>query len=92
MYIRQGDRNTMFFHILSKRNAKRNFVASIIKHDGTLTTLSSEILDEFVRYYKGLLGRPNKCRPLDQSVFDYGPCLGDTERDNLYREMTEEEI
>lgn len=71
-YVRDGVRNTKFFHNLSKRNAQCNFIVSIVKQDGSLITSSSEVLDEFVCYYRNLLGARTLCSPLDGSIYDLG--------------------
>lgn len=75
--IRDGDRSTKFFQSLSKWNAKRNYIAFIAKQDGSLTTSSTEVLDEFGHYYRDLLGTRVSSSPLDISVLDYGPCLSE---------------
>lgn len=91
-YIRDGDRSTKFFHNMSKRNSKRNYVPSIIKLDGVSTESTTEVLDEFLKYYTELIGTRTTCSPLDESVFDYGPCLGDEERIRLDSDVSEDEI
>lgn len=90
--IRDGDRSTKFFHNLSKRNAKRNYIASLQRADGTLTGSTSEILDEFVVFYQELLGTNTMCNRLDPSVLDFGPCVQETDHVQLNAPVSEEEI
>lgn len=90
--IRDGDRSTKFFHGLSKRNAKRNYIAFLAKQDGSLTTSSTEVLDEFVHYYRDLLGTRVSSSPLDISVLDYGPCLSEEASVSLALDVSEIEI
>lgn len=74
-FIREGDHSTKFFHSMCKRNAKTNHVASIQRSDGTCTVSSTEVLDEFVRFYHDLLGTRTECSPIDETVLEYGPCI-----------------
>lgn len=90
--IRDGDRSTKFFHSMSKRNSKRNFVAALVKEDGTMTCSNIEVLDEFVHFYQNLLGTHTVCNRLDESVFDYGPCVDEETGRRLAADVTSEEI
>lgn len=49
------DKSSRFFHSLVKRNAKRNFIASI-KDDVTSASSMKEIQEELLGYYINLLG------------------------------------
>lgn len=92
LYIRDGDRSTKFYHSMTKRNAKRNYIASILRSDGTPTSSTSEVLEEFVTFYKDLLGSRTECQALDESVFNFGPCVDDATHAQLLADVTEEEI
>lgn len=92
LYIRDGDRSTKLFHSMCKRNAKRNFVAVLNRSDGSRTTSVTEVLEEFVTFYRDLVGSRTASNELDESVFNYGPCLGKDERKQLDRDVTADEI
>lgn len=77
---------------MSKRNSKRNFVAALVKEDGTMTCSNIEVLDEFVHFYQNLLGTHTVCNRLDESVFDYGPCVDEETGRRLAADVTSEEI
>ncbi|KAL0317947.1 UNVERIFIED_CONTAM: hypothetical protein Sangu_2209000 [Sesamum angustifolium] len=47
-FLKQGDRNTKFFHDMVKRNAARNSILAITKADGSIITSAPEIAQEFV--------------------------------------------
>ncbi|KAI5674142.1 hypothetical protein M9H77_14506 [Catharanthus roseus] len=54
-FFLQGDKGTRFFHSLVKRNAKKNFITSITREDGTYTTNGKEVEDDFISFYGKLL-------------------------------------
>ncbi|KAI5672720.1 hypothetical protein M9H77_13084 [Catharanthus roseus] len=54
-FLLQGDKGTRLFHSLVKRNAIRNFIASITREDSTYTTNDMEVQDEFINFYGKLL-------------------------------------
>ncbi|KAI5653286.1 hypothetical protein M9H77_30473 [Catharanthus roseus] len=55
-FLLQGDKSTKLFHSLVKRNAKRNFIASLTREDGTSTKNSNEMHEELLSFYGKLLG------------------------------------
>lgn len=75
-----------------KCNAKRNFVASITRPDGTNTMSISEVMNEFVNFYREILGTRTNCNRLDDSIMEHGPRLSDLERSSIAREVTDDEI
>jgi hypothetical protein len=54
-YLVDGDRRTKFFHDLVKRNRKRNYIAAIVKEDGSRSSSPMEVGEAFVHYYRVLL-------------------------------------
>ncbi|KAL2248413.1 UNVERIFIED_CONTAM: hypothetical protein Sindi_2693600 [Sesamum indicum] len=50
-YLKEGDRNTKFFHDMVKRNTTRNSIGAVTRADGTVITASEDIAQEFVDYY-----------------------------------------
>ncbi|KAL2246328.1 UNVERIFIED_CONTAM: Retrovirus-related Pol polyprotein from type-2 retrotransposable element R2DM, partial [Sesamum indicum] len=91
-YLKEGDRNTKFFHDMVKRNAARNSITAVTRADGTIITSADAIAQEFVDYYTTLLGTESHTIPVDDGVFDYGPKLSSELTDELYREVTAMEV
>lgn len=58
-----------------RRNAKRNFIATFKKEDGSLTNSQEEVASEFVGFYHRLLGTNFTCEPIDPITFGEGPLL-----------------
>ncbi|KAI5663746.1 hypothetical protein M9H77_23069 [Catharanthus roseus] len=50
-FLLQGGKSTRLFHSLVKRNAKRNFVASLTREDGTSTKNSNGMHEELLSFY-----------------------------------------
>lgn len=71
-FLKDNDRCTKFFHDLVKRKAKRNFIAVVYKKDGTPTC---SIEDEFIHFYKGLLGSSSSSQPIEPEIFRSGHCI-----------------
>ncbi|KAL0329452.1 UNVERIFIED_CONTAM: Retrovirus-related Pol polyprotein from type-2 retrotransposable element R2DM [Sesamum radiatum] len=71
-FLKQGDRNTKFFHDMVKRNAARNSIMAITKADGSIITSAPEIAQEFVNFYTSLLGTADQTLPVDDGVFHWG--------------------
>ncbi|KAL2224581.1 UNVERIFIED_CONTAM: Retrovirus-related Pol polyprotein from type-2 retrotransposable element R2DM [Sesamum indicum] len=91
-YLKEGDRNTKFFHDMVKRNAARNSITAVTRADGTIITSADAIAQEFVDYYTTLLGTESHTIPVDDGVFDYGPKLSSELTDELCREVTAMEV
>ncbi|XP_011079174.1 uncharacterized protein LOC105162752 [Sesamum indicum] len=91
-YLKEGDRNTKFFHDMVKRNAARNSITAVTRADGTIITSADEIAQEFVDYYTSLLDTKSHTIPVDDGVFDCGPKLSSELIDELCREVTAVEV
>ncbi|XP_011100850.1 uncharacterized protein LOC105178964 [Sesamum indicum] len=74
-HLKEGDRNTKFFHDMVKRNASRNSITAVTRVDGSIITVAEDIAQEFVGYYTSLLGTEAHTIPVDDNVFDWGPKL-----------------
>ncbi|KAL0284294.1 UNVERIFIED_CONTAM: hypothetical protein Sangu_2834200 [Sesamum angustifolium] len=91
-FLKQGDRNTKFFHDMVKRNAARNSILAITKADGSIITSAPEIAQEFVNFYTSLLGTEDQTLPVDDGVFHWGPSLTTELASNLCRAVTPAEV
>ena len=91
-YLNKSDRNSKFFHGLMKRNAKRNFIASVIKRDGLPTSSQHEVASEFIEFYKGLLGTNSVSVPIDPTVLNSGSKVSWEQANVLSRTVTRDEI
>lgn len=78
----------------SKRNAKNNHIYAICKDDGSLTTSNQQVADEFVRYYKNLLGNSCIVEPIEilMGIFRSGPLVSVEEASRLIRDVSDAEI
>ncbi|KAL0295332.1 UNVERIFIED_CONTAM: hypothetical protein Scaly_3106100 [Sesamum calycinum] len=91
-FLKQGDRNTKFFHDMVKRNAARNSILAITKADGSIITSAPDIAQEFVDFYTSLLGTEDQTLPVDDGVFHWGPSLTSELVSNLCRAITPAEV
>ncbi|XP_059068658.1 uncharacterized protein LOC131859127 [Cryptomeria japonica] len=55
LWLSDGDRNTKFFHALTKLKHQRCQISSIHNSDGVVLTKESDIVNEGVRFFKSLL-------------------------------------
>ncbi|XP_057953041.1 uncharacterized protein LOC131147481 [Malania oleifera] len=67
-YQMNSDKNTSFFHSLMRRHVKRNHIVSLIKDNGDPTTSQDQVVEEFINYYKKLLGTEVQCTPVDPQI------------------------
>ncbi|XP_073289439.1 uncharacterized protein [Primulina huaijiensis] len=91
-YLKQGDRCTKFFHDLIKRNNKRNDIVAIKKSDGGVTINQEDIVNEFIIFYRNLLGSKEDRIPLDRSLITEGHCFFTLETRDLTAMVTLDEV
>ncbi|KAL2246474.1 UNVERIFIED_CONTAM: hypothetical protein Sindi_2915600, partial [Sesamum indicum] len=91
-YLKDGDRNTKFFHDMVKRNVTKNSIGAVTRADGTVITAAEDIAQEFVDYYTSLLGTEAHTLPVDDGVFEWGPILSPEQTADLCRAVTPLEV
>ncbi|XP_020547167.1 uncharacterized protein LOC110011436 [Sesamum indicum] len=64
-FLKEGDRNTKFFHDMLKRNVARNSIETVTWADGTIITAAENIAQEFVDYYTSFLGTEAHTLPVN---------------------------
>lgn len=85
-WIQLGDAN-------NKGICLRQQIRSITSLSGHLLTESNEIQQEFIQFYKGLMGTSAKELPdIDSQIMKRGPTLSRLQRMELSAEITEEDI
>ncbi|KAL9674974.1 hypothetical protein QQ045_003173 [Rhodiola kirilowii] len=67
-WIKEGDANTKFFHRLLKTRRSWNSINQITLQDGSISTDSGIIKNEFSVYFRELLGQARDCSPVDPVV------------------------
>jgi exonuclease III len=88
-WLREGDKNTKFFHRVANSNRRFNSIDHLMVN-GTVTTDQSEIGEGLVSFYKGLFSDDEVRRPLlDGLEFS---SIEETDRIILDRQFTEDEV
>ncbi|XP_022891948.1 uncharacterized protein LOC111406808 [Olea europaea var. sylvestris] len=90
-YLKNSDKCTKFFHLVVKRNNKKNYIATILKRDGTYTS-HKEVVDEFTYFYSDLLGKSCFVHPIEVDIVKNGPLLMEEHASSLIREISYKEI
>lgn len=76
-FLMEGDMSTKLFHSLVKWNAKRNYIASLTREDGTTTTSTQEVRDELLLFYGNLMGTWHDISGFQDEVMYMGPKISD---------------
>jgi hypothetical protein len=66
-WLKEGDRNTAFFHAKARERAQVNRISVLRREDGSLATSQEELETEAMEFYSRLFTR--------QEVLDPGPIL-----------------
>jgi hypothetical protein len=91
-HLVDGDRVTKFFHDLVKRNCKRNYIATIVKDDGSRSSSLSKVGDAIVHYYRALLSVEVSCEPISHGVLDKEPKVPIEAVEDLCKSVTHGEV
>ena len=89
IYVKEGDRNTRFFHRMANSHRKRNSIQNI-SNNGRRLSKESKIKEGLVEAFQSLLFAPNSWRPpLPNLPFNV---IGKEQATKLEEMFTEEEI
>ncbi|CAM8904265.1 unnamed protein product [Rhodiola kirilowii] len=91
-WIKEGDANTKFFHNVLKSRRARNIINHITLNDGSVSADRDVIKQEFVKYFKELLGQAGPCSSLVAEDVAQGPAINGEQCRLLVRGATDREI
>jgi len=95
-WIKEGDRNTSFFHLSAMKHRKANSISKLCLENGNIIIEDTEIGDQAVLFFQNLLSdqgsNAGNGRVMDQFI-DKIPCLI-TKEDNskMLKPISEEEV
>lgn len=92
-WIKDGDKNTTFFHAITCIRAQTNCIAQVVNAQGILCRDHASIESAFLTFYKNLWTSPicPFVNPLDALPCDL-PRLSDSDAALLVREVTKEKV
>ncbi|XP_020243220.1 uncharacterized protein LOC109821446 [Asparagus officinalis] len=88
----QGDRYTSLFHNIAKSRKHNNRVVALYNNLGVKITEPEGIVNEFISFYKNLMGTVVSSTPLDKSIIKSGLCLSPSQANALGAPVTKDEI
>lgn len=88
----QSDRCSKFYHSLVKGKQGHNFIAGLTLEDGTTTTSTEQVVEEFLKFYKDLLGKKHDRLSIRQEVIEQGPRVTLEQASNLTAPIGDIEI
>ncbi|KAK6138148.1 hypothetical protein DH2020_028084 [Rehmannia glutinosa] len=91
-FLVYSDKCTKFFHAMAKRNAKKNYISSLTREDGSLTNSLEQVGKELVNFYEQLFGTEHHSQSTDPAILANGQSLNREEWDGLTAEVTNEEV
>ncbi|CAA3017425.1 Hypothetical predicted protein [Olea europaea subsp. europaea] len=91
-YLKYSDKCTKFFHSIVKRNTKRNFIAAVLKRDGSYTSSQKEVADEFIHVFADLLEKDSICQPFRAGILDFRATFPSEHSTSLIRNVSRLEI
>ncbi|XP_020259127.1 uncharacterized protein LOC109835572 [Asparagus officinalis] len=87
-----GDRCTSFFHSVIKVKRHLNRVSVLYNNAGCRLTDGEEIIQEFISFYKNLMGSSTKTSRPDGDIISNGPCLDDAQATSLTSPVSKEDL
>jgi hypothetical protein len=91
-FFKESDRGTSVFHALMSQKHRRNYIVFIQYCDGTLSNSMDEVGEEFVSFFKQLLGSLKELVPLNVDVVKCGQCLDGSSHALLLGPITNDDI
>ncbi|VFQ89794.1 unnamed protein product [Cuscuta campestris] len=91
-FINEGDKCTKFFHALMKKQKVLSSIPFIITSQGSTTTSSETIVEEFIDHYSNIFGNTVPTTPIDWNVFREGPLVPHHEIQNLIKLVDRSEV
>ncbi|XP_069155672.1 uncharacterized protein [Solanum lycopersicum] len=92
-WIKLGDANNKYFSSVIKERTQKKHIRSILSIDGRMLYEPQEIQEEFVMFYKSLMGSSaSKLPSINAQVMKRGPVLSKQQRIQLCTDITEQEI
>ena len=90
-WLREGDKNTKYFHAVVNGRRKRNKIGNLKREDGSWTTTDEEITAEVAKYYKHLF-KSSEIQCLEDILDGIPSTITDHMNGNLTRPVEEYEI
>ncbi|VFQ94248.1 unnamed protein product [Cuscuta campestris] len=91
-FINEGDKCTKFFHAMMKKQKVLSSIPFIITSQGSTTTSSEAIVEEFIGHYSNIFGNTVPTSPIDWNVFREGPLVPHHEIQNLIKPVDISEV
>lgn len=94
LWIKDGDKNTHFFHTIAHTHSHFNFISQVTDVDGNVYCDRSEIDQVFLKFYSKLWYAPqdNNVVNILNLLPDDLPLISDVDGQNLTHEVTSEEV
>uniref|UniRef100_A0A2N9GPD6 Uncharacterized protein n=1 Tax=Fagus sylvatica TaxID=28930 RepID=A0A2N9GPD6_FAGSY len=90
-WLKEGDRNTKYFHNRASQRRRRNSIQTLIREDGEIVTGSEAIGTQFTDYYQALF-TANPLEDVEVVLDGIQPCVTQAMNQNLISQFTEEEV
>lgn len=90
-WLKEGDKNTKFFHATTKQRRARNRIAGLQSSDGTWIETEEGIESEAIHYFSNLFTASPSLQP-SQLLRDIPVRVSSEMNDRLSRDVTESEI
>uniref|UniRef100_A0A2N9GUT0 Uncharacterized protein n=1 Tax=Fagus sylvatica TaxID=28930 RepID=A0A2N9GUT0_FAGSY len=84
LWLKEGDRNSKFFHLSTLVHCRRNQIADIKLEDGSSIHSRDQISDYFSKHFEEVFKSSHPIIPLDLEGL-VSPCISDRENFDLFR-------
>ncbi|XP_057953897.1 uncharacterized protein LOC131148186 [Malania oleifera] len=91
-YLRDCDKSTSFFHALIRRKVSRNHIVTVKKENRDRTTSQKQVVEEFLEYYKKLLGKNEVTEAINPLIVKRGKIINDNQAAQMIAPIADEEI